>query len=225
VEFHLPRTPRRAAARKPRWRRRPEARPEEILEAALDVFGELGFARTRLDDVARRAGVSKGTLYLYFDSKEALFRAMVQAKVETVLTESEALVRNWQGTTTELLRHFIRRYWELMNRLQNCRLARVVLSELSSFPELARFHYRNVILRVRRVIESIIEQGIARGEFRPVQPVFAARMLQTLCVQLAQFLVYFAPYDPAPPTAAETLAAIEDLYLNALLARPAAPES
>ena len=221
----MARTSRRTAARKPRWRRRPEARPEEILEAALDVFGELGFARTRLDDVARRAGVSKGTLYLYFDSKEALFRAMVQARVETVLTETEAMVRNWQGSTTELLRQFIRRYWELMNRLQNCRLARVVLSELSSFPELARFHYRNVILRMRRVIESILEQGIARGEFRAVQPVFAARMLQTLCVHLAQFLVYFAPHDPAPPTAADTLAAIEDLYLNGLLARPGAPES
>lgn len=217
----MPRSPRRPAPRRPRWRRRPDARPEEILVAALDVFGEFGYARTRLETVARRAGVSKGTLYLYFESKEGLFRAMVQAKVETVITDTEVFVKTWQGSSAELLRVFIRRYWAWMNLEQNCRLARLVLSELPNFPELAQFHYRNVILRVRGLIESILRRGIASGEFRAVDPAFAARALQTLCVQLAQFLVSFAHHDPAPPTAAETLAGIEDLYLNGLLTAPA----
>ena len=75
----------------PRWQRRPEDRPDEILDAATTVFGEQGFARTRLEDVAKRAGVSKGTLYLYFDSKESLFREMVRRNVVSVVAEERFL--------------------------------------------------------------------------------------------------------------------------------------
>jgi len=87
----------------PRWQRRPDARPEEILEAAKHVFGESGYAGTKLEDVARRAGVSKGTLYLYFDSKEALFREMVRAKVVAALAHAEEAVRTFDGSSRELL--------------------------------------------------------------------------------------------------------------------------
>ena len=86
----------------PRWQRRPEARPDEILDAAQKVFGESGFARAKLDDVARIAGVSKGTLYLYFDSKDTLFREMVRAKVVTGLAESEALLASHTGRRRDL---------------------------------------------------------------------------------------------------------------------------
>src|SRR6185436_14978008 len=91
-----------AEDRVPRWQRRPESRPEEILEAALHVFGEQGFARTRLEEVAKRAGVSKGTLYLYFKSKEDLFREMARACVRASLAEGEEFVRTFQGSTRDL---------------------------------------------------------------------------------------------------------------------------
>ncbi|HEY0351636.1 MAG TPA: helix-turn-helix domain-containing protein, partial [Gemmatimonadales bacterium] len=87
----------------PRWQRRPEARAEEILDAAQQVFGESGFARAKLDDVARLAGVSKGTLYLYFDSKETLFREMVRAKIVALLAESEASLEAHTGSYRDLL--------------------------------------------------------------------------------------------------------------------------
>jgi AcrR family transcriptional regulator len=223
----MPRRSPRPSTRRPRWKRRPDARPEEILEAALAVFGEQGYAGTRLDDVARRAGVSKGTLYLYFSSKEDLFRAMVEARVEGALAGIEELVRAWDGSTTDLLEAFVEQYWGYMGRMENCRLARLVISELANFPELARFHYRRVVLRVRRVIESILERGIAQGEFRRLDPVFAARALQLLCVHLAQFLVYFQPHDPTPVSREDMLAGILDLYLHGVLSTsaPAAPES
>src|SRR5690242_1165593 len=95
----------------PRWQRRPEARPEEILDAALAVFSESGFARAKLDDVARLAGVSKGTVYLYFDSKEALFREMVRAKVVAYLAEAESFVRAHEGSARALLVELIRRMY------------------------------------------------------------------------------------------------------------------
>ena len=98
----------------PRWQRRPEARPDEILDAALTVFGESGFARAKIDDVARLAGVSKGTVYLYFDSKESLFREMVRAKVVASLAEGEALVRTYEGSARALLVELIRRMYGRM---------------------------------------------------------------------------------------------------------------
>ncbi|MBK7351149.1 MAG: helix-turn-helix transcriptional regulator [Gemmatimonadetes bacterium] len=98
---------RRATPRRPRWRRRPEDRPEEILRAALRVFAERGFAQARLEEVARKAGVSKGTLYLYFDSKDALFRAVVRATKGPILAESEAWLDAFEGSAREALAHFI----------------------------------------------------------------------------------------------------------------------
>ena len=217
----MPRRRSRSAVKHPRWQRRPEARPEEILSAALEVFGEKGFARTRLEDVAQRAGVCKGTLYLYFPSKDDLFRAMVTAKLEHVLASAEEVVRNWEGNTTELLRRFTADYWEVMNQPMYLRLARLVMSELGNFPELARWYYQEVILRLRRVIEAILARGIAAGEFRPVPQRLAARGLQMLVVHLAQYRHFFQPYDPAPISSEEMLAGIIDLYLHGVETPPA----
>lgn len=208
--------------RKPRWERRADARPAELLDAALHVFAEQGFARARLEDVARRAGVSKGAVYLYFKSKEALFREMVRAKVGSTVTAGEHFVHDFQGPTRELLVGFMHRYWALMLKPENARLVRVVLSELRNFPKLTQFYLDEVVLRVRRVITAIIERGIARGEFRAVSPVLAARALQVLCVHLAQFQHYLNSGDD-PLTDEQVIAGIVDLYLHGVLSdRPGA---
>jgi AcrR family transcriptional regulator len=187
----------------------------------MEVFGERGFAATRCEEVARRAGVSKGTLYLYFDSKESLFREMVRAKFETGIVSAEEFVRDWQGNSPDLLVALMERYWEKVNRPLHVRLSRLVLSELSNFPELARWYYQTIILRGRRVIESVLARGIESGEFRPVSVPFVARALQTLCVQLAQFRHYFQQYDPTPLSAEELVRGMTDLYLRGLLRAPA----
>src|SRR3954451_14693264 len=114
----------------PRWQRRPEARPDEILDAALAVFGEAGFARAKLDDVARQAGVSKGTLYLYFESKETLFREMVRARVVAWLGEAEEFVRTYEGSARSLLVELVRRMYTRVRCEPMTRIARLVQSEL-----------------------------------------------------------------------------------------------
>src|SRR6266508_381280 len=162
------------ASSPPRWQRRPEARPEEILDAAFAVFGESGFARAKIDDVARLAGVSKGTVYLYFDSKESLFRELVRAKVVASLAEAEAFVQTYDGSARALLVELIRRMYTRMRREQMMQLARVVQGELPHFPELARFYFDEVILRARRLVEQVLERGAATGEFRPSPSGFAA---------------------------------------------------
>ena len=166
----------------PSWHRRPEARPEEILDAALHVFGERGFTAAKLEDVAKRAGVCKGTVYLYFDSKEALFREMVRAKIGVAVTEFETFASEFEGTAPALLEALLRMLWHFVNHRDRARLARVVISEISNFPDLARFYFDEVILRVRRVLRQAIERGVAEGEFRKNDAEFAARAMQSsLC--------------------------------------------
>lgn len=204
----------------PRWQRRPEARPDEILDAALVIFGESGFARAKLDDVARLAGVSKGTLYLYFDSKESLFREMVRAKVVASLAEAEVYVRTYDGPARALLVELIRRMYGRVRREQMTRIARLVQGELGHFPELARFYFDEVILRARRLVEQVLERGTATGEFRPSTNGFAARGLSSLLVHTAQVQCFFHHFDPQALTDEQAVEGLIDLYLHGVLAHP-----
>jgi AcrR family transcriptional regulator len=209
-----------APASAPRWQRRPEARPEEIVEAAMTVFGESGYARAKIDDVARVAGVSKGTVYLYFDSKEALFREMVRTKVVALLAEAEAFVRDHDGRARELLVELIRRMYARMRDEQMTQLARMVQSELPHFPELARFYFEEVILRARRLVAQVLDRGEANGEFRPGASGFAARGLSSLLVHTAQMQCFFHRFDPQALTEDQAIEGLVDLYLHGVLARP-----
>jgi TetR/AcrR family transcriptional regulator len=204
----------------PRWQRRPEARPDEILDAALDVFGEQGFARARLEDVAQRAGVSKGTLYLYFDSKETLFREMVRAKAVAALREGEAFVEGFVGTNRELLVAFLRRMYHVLREQNLSRISRLVQSELGGFPELAHFYTQEVILPARRLVESILTRGVASGEFRPGMHAFASRAVPMLLIHATQMQCFFRRFDPEALSDEETLNGVIDFCVHGVVARP-----
>ncbi|HZM25950.1 MAG TPA: TetR/AcrR family transcriptional regulator [Gemmatimonadales bacterium] len=204
----------------PRWQRRPQERPEEILDAAFDVFGEQGFARTRLEEVAQRAGVSKGTLYLYFDSKETLFREMVRAKAVAALREAEAFVEGFQGTNRDLLITFLRRMYRVLRQQNLTRISRLVQAELGSFPELAHFYTQEVILPARRLMETIIVRGVASGEFRETPLGFASRAVPMLLIHAAQTQCFFQRFDPEALSDEETLDGVIDFCLSGVLARP-----
>jgi AcrR family transcriptional regulator len=165
------------AAVEPRWRRLPEERPEQILNAALVVFGEHGLAGARLEDIAKHAGLSKGTIYLYFPNKEALFREMVRHTVVSQLEEGERRFGEMSGSATEALTDFMRRYWTFIRSAQFAPLFRLIHAEIHNFPDLARFYAEEVVMRGHRLIAGIIARGIETGEFRLVDPYVAARML------------------------------------------------
>jgi len=213
----------RVQSRPRRWQRRPAARPEEILDAALAVFGESGFARAKIDDVAKLAGVSKGTVYLYFESKEALFREMVRAKIVASLAEAETQVRTHEGSARELLTDLVRRMYARIRCDQMMRISRIVQGELGHFPELARFYFEEVILRARRLIAQVLERGVAGGEFRPSPNGFAARGLCSLVVHTAQVQHFFHPYDPEALTDEQAVEGLVDMYLHGVVVRPADP--
>ena len=171
------------APKSPKWRRRPEHRPQQIIEAALEVFGEFGLARTRLQDIADRAGVSKGTIYLYFPNKEELFREMVRQTAVAAIESSEKTTT--QGTPTEQLCAAMRAYWKFVRSPEFSTIYRLVMGELHQFPDLAKFYADEVVSRVLRMLAGIIHRGVEAGEFRDIDPFVAARMLMALTVMNA----------------------------------------
>ncbi|MDP2794845.1 MAG: TetR/AcrR family transcriptional regulator [Sulfurisoma sp.] len=161
---------------KPRQRRK-EARPAELAAAALELFVEKGFAATRLDDVAARAGVGKGTVYLYFESKEALFKAAIEAAMTPTVEAAEALVECGDLSAAERLREFVHGWWRMVAGTPIGGLPKLLVAESGNFPEIAQWHYETIIRRAMRALGRIIEAGIASGEFRPVPVEFATRIV------------------------------------------------
>lgn len=149
--------------------RRKDARPGELLAAALDLLVEKGYAATRVEEVARRAGVSKGTLFLYFPSKEELFKAVVRENITGRFPEWNAEFDAFSGSTTDLLRHFMHLWWQRVGATQASGLTKLMMSEASNFPELAAFYQREVIEPGHTLIRRILQRGVARGEFRAIE--------------------------------------------------------
>jgi AcrR family transcriptional regulator len=181
-----------------RWRRRKDARPTEILEAALAVFAERGFAATRMDDIAERAGVTKGTIYLYFESKEAVFRSLVQQSIGAAIGQFTDAARRYDGSTSELLRNILRGIGQFICNTDRVVLPKIILAEAGNFPALAEFYRHEVIDRGLGLLQSIISRGIAGGEFRSVEPQHAARLCIAPLLLGAIWRTTFARFDAAP---------------------------
>ena len=147
-----------------RWERRKEARPAEIVAAALHLFSDRGFAATRLEDVATVAGVSKGTVYLYFDSKEQLFEAVVREAITPNIARAEALVDGFEGPTPDLLRGLFAFVGDVLETPLTG-VMKLIVSEAGNFPQLARMYADLVLRRAFALLRRILERGIARGEF------------------------------------------------------------
>jgi AcrR family transcriptional regulator len=151
----------------PRQRRK-EARPAELTAAALELFVEKGFAGTRLEDVALRAGVSKGTLYLYFDSKEALFKAVIQEGIIPILEAGAGMVDSFTGSSADLLRGVILEWWKRIGATSLAGVPKLMISEAGNFPELANYYNDTVIIRGRELLRRILKRGLTSGEFRAI---------------------------------------------------------
>ena len=148
--------------------RRKEARPGELLDAALDLFVEKGFAATRSEEVAARAGVSNGTLFLYFPSKEELFKAVVRENMVRHQTEGAEEIARFEGPTAALLQYLMLEWWRRYGATKASGISKLVMSEASNFPDLARFFQEEVVTPGHAMIRSVLQRGIERGEFRPV---------------------------------------------------------
>jgi len=201
---------------KPRWQRRKTARPGEIIAAALDVFVERGYEAAKLQEVARRAGVTKGTLYLYFDSKEALFKAVVRETIVPVIAQGEALARSFTGSARELVERLVREYWRLVGETALAGIPKLMMAEAATFPELTRFYYDEVVTRGHRLMAGVIERGVKNGEFRPVDVMVAAKLAMSPLIHATVARRAFASCMPETFNVQQYLDTHIDLYLHGI---------
>ncbi len=150
--------------------RRKDARPGELLSAALDLFVEKGFAGTRAEEVAKRAGVSKGTLFLYFSSKEELFKAVVRENISGRFGEWNAEFENFSGSSADMLRYCVKSWWERVGSTKAAGIIKLMMSEAGNFPELAAFYNAEVIQPGHELLQRVLQRGVDRGEFRAIDP-------------------------------------------------------
>jgi len=146
--------------------RRKEARPGELLDAALDLFVEKGFAATRVEEVAARAGVSKGTLFLYFQSKEDLFKAVVRENISGRFKEWSEEYEMFEGSTAEMVSFCMNAWWDRIGATKASGVTKLMMSEATNFPDLAAFYQQEVIQPGQALIRRILQRGIDRKEFR-----------------------------------------------------------
>lgn len=179
-----------------RWRRRKAARPSEILAAALSSFAERGYAATRLDDVATRAGVTKGTLYLYFRNKEELFKAVVRQSLVPNIARAEAVVAQSDEPSDILLERLLRQWVELSTTPLSA-LPKLILTEAGNFPDLARFYLDEVAGRGLALMRRVLRRGIERGEFRPLDTAAAARCAVAPLLMAMLWRHSFEPHEKA----------------------------
>ena len=149
-----------------RHERRKEARPGELLDAALDLFVEKGYAATKVDEVAARAGVSKGTLFLYFPSKEELFKAVVRENIAGRFQRWNDEFEAFEGSTADMVRYCYASWWEHIGATCASGITKLMLSEAGNFPEIAQFYQQEVIEPGQQLIRRMLERGMACGEFR-----------------------------------------------------------
>lgn len=207
----------------PARQRRKEARPQELLDAALALFVEKGFAATRAEEVAQHAGVSKGTLYLYYPSKEELFKAVVRQTLSHLIAEGLDAVAQFQGSSSDLLAHLMGIWWERVGCTPAAGIHKIVLAEVRNFPELAQFYVDEVIVPAERLLSSAVQRGIDRGEFRPMPLPAAAHALMApiIFMVLHQHSIGACPVHGADaPSPQLMLQTYLELVLRGLETRP-----
>jgi AcrR family transcriptional regulator len=171
------RSARPSAKPKVSWQRRAEARPDEILDAALDAFIENGFEAARIEDVASRAGLSKGAIYLYFEGKEALLRALIERELTPLIGRLSALAEAETEDPKAVVRTILEGMAGVLGNPRVFAVPRLVITVAARFPEI-RDHYRHAVIEPgRAALESLIRRGIALGQFRDVDPVAASRAI------------------------------------------------
>lgn len=154
----------------PKWRRRADARPAEIVQAAYEVFSEKGFAAARLDEIAKRAGVSKGALYLYFETKQDIFEAVVKDAVAPNIGQIEQFALNFPGSFEQLIRMMIPRVAELAQQSGMGKVIKMVVGESGNFPEIARVWHDDIVGKGIGLMTAVITRAQERGEIRPGEP-------------------------------------------------------
>ena len=195
-----------------RRRRNKDARPAQILEAAIEVFAQQGYAATRVEDVAARAGLAKGTVYVYYKDKEALFQAAVRHLIGPAIEHIEHAIDGFKGPTDQLLRLLIGTVYQKVVSTRAPALLRLLIAEGARFPELTRFYHREVLSRGMAALTRTLARGIERGEFRALAATAHPQILMGPALAAAVWTVLVGKSHPLD------FAAYQAAHLEFLLA-------
>jgi AcrR family transcriptional regulator len=202
---------------KGRWERRKDARPQELLSAALDLFVERGYATTRLEDVAAKAGVSKGTLYLYFTNKEDLFKAVVREHLLPALGLAEQAIDQYKGSSSALLREILVGWWERIGNTKLSGITKLIVAEAGNFPEVAKFYHDEVISRGNALITKALMRGIEQGELREIDVAQATQVIAAPIIMLILRKHSFDACSSEPISPSAYLNSFIDLVFHGIL--------
>jgi AcrR family transcriptional regulator len=199
-------------------RRRKAERPQEILEAAFVEFSRNGYATTTLDQIAERAGVTKGTIYVYFDNKEHLFISMVREITKATLDTVQGMFESHEGSTADLLRtQFSFIYQHIVEDRRRREVVRMLIAEASRFPELADRYHQEILRPCLDMLRQAIQRGMDRGEFRQSSIVDSP---QVVIAPIALVDLWMMMFDDRQPLDLKAyFNAHLDLVLNGLLAK------
>lgn len=176
--------------------RRKQHRPQELIEAGLEEFALNGFAATRMVDIAMRANVSKGTIYVYFKSKETLFEAAIRSQILPHIEQLDKIVSTYEGTTKDLIKLIVHLMYDRIIKTNASILIRVMIAEGPKFPDLIDFYYNNVLKRGLSVLEKVVNRGIERGEIAGTAIALEPRLLIAPIVFAAVWTMLFNTQNP-----------------------------
>ena len=171
----------------PSRRRLKEARPQQLLDAALTLFAEKGFAATRAEEVAQRAGVSKGTLYLYYPSKEELLKAVIREHLSSRIAAGAAAAEKHRGPVADLLREVFARWWLEVFYSPTSGVFKLIITEVRNFPDIAEFYVAEVIQPAECLIARIVQRGIDSGEFDALD---IPNVVHSLCLPMVMLCIH-----------------------------------
>lgn len=199
-------------------KRRKDQRPLEILRAAIAEFTEQGFAHATISAIAKRAGAAKGTVYLYFDTKEALFEEAVRQFIKPLFAGIRAQADQFEGSSRDLLELLIKRvYKELVETEERRLIIRIVIGEGHRFPQIGEFYYHEIIHHAQKMLKKILDRGIASGEFRDLP---AKNFPAVVMGPVMMAAVWKMTFDTAQPLDVDRFCEAHlDLILNGLCTR------
>ncbi len=211
------------ASHEPRWRRRKDDRPGEIMDAALDVFLEKGYAATRLEDIAQKAKVTKGTLFIYFTNKEDLFRSLVREGIGQLAAFKDQSHTDLRASAHEIILLMVHNWWKFLANSNFGKLPKIIISEATNFPDITKMYMDDVILPGRKMMADVVQKGIDAGEFQSVDAEIAARIILAPLFMLLIWRYSASAFEKKPIHELDYINTHVNLSINGLQVRPATP--
>lgn len=201
----------------PHWQRKKEQRPTEIIHAARTLFVSQGYSATKVADVAKLAGVQPGTLYVYFENKEALFKAVVESSLKPVWEMADSLLSNFHGSSQDIIRMLVQEYWDLMES-DTCRgIPKLITTEAENFPELAAFYSQNVLAKAKQIIYRILEYALERKEIQLLNMEMTSRVIMLMLHEMLIYSHSFADHEEHPISPKALQNSIADFIIRSVL--------